>query len=122
LKNKKPNQLARSVRVAINGSLLTGCLSFGATAYAAIDIQFEYKDAPGTGFRNATNGGSFQAALNTAASQFSSMFGSHFSNSGKITLEVRATPPDEPIGLAGAASEYPKPSGPGFNLDEVVRI
>jgi hypothetical protein len=117
LKNKQPNQLARAVRVAINGSLLTGCLSFGATAYAAIDIQFEYKDAPGTGFLNPTTGASFQAALNTAASQFSSMFGSHFSNTGTITLEVR----DQPVGLAAAASNYPKPSGPGFNLDELVR-
>jgi hypothetical protein len=121
LKNKKPNQLARSVRIAINGSLLTGCLSLGATAYAAIDIQFEYKDEPYTGFLDPAYGLNYQRALNTAASEFSSMFGSHFSNSGTITLEVSSTPSYDPIGLAGATSEYPLPKEPGFNLNEVVR-
>ena len=121
MKNKKPNRIARAVHVIISGGLLLGCLSFGATAHATITFQFQYADAPGTGFLDPINGSSWQTALNTAASQFSSMFGSHFSNSGTIVLQATASNDGSSDTLASAGSTFTNPGVPGFNLGEVVR-
>lgn len=73
-------------------------------AHAGITFQFEYTDAPGTGFFADTYGAARQAVLNKAASEFSSMFGSTFSNSGTIVLEAKME--YEPGVLASAGSNY----------------
>lgn len=76
-------------RLAWNSTFFIGCLTV-PVAHAAITFQFEYDDPVGTGFRDPVYGTARQAALNTAATTFSSMFGSHFSNSGTITLQATA--------------------------------
>jgi hypothetical protein len=115
------NRTERLVRVAFNSLFFMGCLT-GPSSHAAITFQFEYDDPVGTGFLDREYGAARQAALNTAATTFSSMFGSHFSNSGIITL--KATASDDPYGatMASAGSLVgPGPGAPGFNLDEVIR-
>jgi hypothetical protein len=78
-------------------------------------------DAPGTGFLDPVNGPSWQAAMNTAATRFSSMFGSHFSNTGTIVLQATSSNDPGSNTLASAGSEVIDPGTPGFNLGEVVR-
>lgn len=121
MNKQKQNRIVRSLRRVVYAGLLAGSLSFGFSAHAAVTFQFQYTDDPGTGFLDPVNGPSRQAALSTAASTFSSMFGSHFSNSGTIMLEAIAS--DDPDGgtLASAGSELIYPGLAGFNLGEVVR-
>ena len=121
MKNQKQKAIAQVTRAVVNGGLFAGCLSFSLGAHAAVNFQFVYKDAPGTGFLDPADGPGRQAALNTAASEFSRMFGGHFTNSGTIVLDATAT--DDPLGdtLASAGSEYVDRGVAGFNLDEVVR-
>lgn len=121
MKNQKQNRIAQIARAVVNGGLFAGCLLFGLTANAAVNFQFQYVDDPGTGFLDPIEGSSRQAALNTAASTFSSMFGNHFTNSGTILLEARAIDNPASGGLAAAGSELVDPGMPGFNLGEVVR-
>ena len=109
-------------RALLTGGLLTVGLSFGSTAQAAISFQFNFLDGAGTGFNDATTGASRQTALNSAASLFSSMFGSHFSDSGTIVLDATAT--DDPLSgnLASAGSQLSLAGGAlaGFNLQGVI--
>src|SRR6185312_6343902 len=121
MKNQKQKAIAQVTRAVVNGGLFAGCLSFSFVAYAGINFQFVYKDAPGTGFLDPVNGSGRQAALNTAATEFSKMFGSHFTNSGTIVLEATATSNPQGDTLASAGSEYVDRGVAGFNLDEVVR-
>src|SRR6185312_6525805 len=121
MKNQKQKAIAQVTRAVVNGGLFAGCLSFSLVAYAGINFQFVYKDAPGTGFLDPVNGSARQAALNTAATEFSRMFGSHFANSGTIVLEATATNNPQGDTLASAGSEYVDRGVAGFNLDEVVR-
>ena len=118
MKHRKQNRAARLICIAWNGALLSGCLLTSA-AHAAITFQFNYTDSAGMGFLDPTYGSSRQAALNTAASTFSSMFGSHFSTTGTIVLNAAGY--DKPGVLAGARSDMRDPGSPGFNLIEVVR-
>jgi hypothetical protein len=113
-------RVARLARLAWNSTFFIGCLAV-PVAHAAITFQFEYGDPVGKGFKDPVYGAARQAALNTAASTFSSMFGSHFNNSGTITL--KATASDDPYGstMASAGSFAAPGSSPGFNLGEVVR-
>jgi hypothetical protein len=117
--HQKQNRMQRLVRSALHAGLLAGCLSLGTTAYAGITFQFQYGDPAGTGFLDPIYGASRQAALNTAANNFSSMFGSHFSNSATIVLTAKAK--NEPGMLASAGSHFTNPGEAGFNLGEVVR-
>jgi hypothetical protein len=78
-------------------------------------------DAPGTGFLDPVNGPSWQVAMNTAATHFSSMFASHFSNSGTIILQATSSNDPGSSTLASSGSEVMDPGAPGFNLGEVVR-
>ncbi|HEX7234188.1 MAG TPA: ribonuclease E, partial [Nitrosospira sp.] len=121
MKKKKSGRMRSVVRVIVNGGLLTACISYGTATHAAVNIQFEYMDAPGTGFLDPVNGPSWQAAMNTAATRFSSMFGSHFSNTGTIVLKATSSNDAASSTLASAASEFVDPGRPGFNLGEVVR-
>ncbi|WP_310463347.1 PEP-CTERM sorting domain-containing protein [Sphaerotilus sp.] len=111
------------VRAMLTGGLLASGLSFGSAAQAAISFQFNFLDTAGTGFNDASTGASRQTALNTAATMFSSMFGTYFSNSGTVVLDATAT--DAPLSgtLASAGSQLTLAgSAPnGFNVGEVVR-
>lgn len=111
------------MRALCAGTLLVGGLTFGPAAQAAITFQFNFLDGAGTGFNDATQGASRQTALNTAASMFSTMFGSHFSNSGTVVLDATAS--DNPMSgnLASAGSNLTLAGGApsGFNIGEVVR-
>ena len=125
-KQKRTAQLAQSAQLAQPGwGLKAGVLACGlfiSSAHAEISFQFQYGDPAGMGFLDPTYGQARQAVLNTAASNFSHMFGSHFSNSGTIVLKAAAT--DDPYGsiMASAGSMIgPGPGTAGFNLDEVIR-
>ncbi|MDQ3186816.1 MAG: PEP-CTERM sorting domain-containing protein [Pseudomonadota bacterium] len=121
MKCQKQIRIARIVRAIVNGGLLAGCLSVGTAAQAAVAFQFQYVDPAGTGFLDPTDGPSRQTALNTAASTFSSIFGSHFSNSGTVVLEAAASDDANDDTLASAGSKLIALDGAGFNLGEVVR-
>jgi hypothetical protein len=109
---------SRLVRFALSGALFIGCLGSPA-AQANITFQFNYTDPAGMGFRDNIYGSARQAALNTAANSFSSMFASHFSANGTIVLDAGAN--YIPGALAGANTYLMNPSKPGFDLGEVVR-
>lgn len=104
-------------RTALKSAFFMGCLA--GPAHAAITFQFHYTDPAGTGFFDPVYGTNRQAALNTAATAFSDMFGSHFSATGTIVLDADVD--DTPGILAGATSDLTNPGTPGFNLGEVVR-
>lgn len=112
------NPTGRLVRMALSSTFFMGCLA-GPAAHAAITFQFNYTDPAGTGFLDPIHGASRQAALNTAANGFSNMFGSHFSTTGTVVLDVDTS--NSPRSLAGAYSYAIDPGTPGFNLGEVVR-
>jgi hypothetical protein len=101
--------------------LLTG-LSFAPAAQASISFQFNFLDGAGTGFNDSATGASRQNALNSAASLFSSMFGSYFSDSGTIVLDATAS--NDPLSgnLASAGSWLSLAGGApaGFNLQAVI--
>lgn len=119
--HQKRNQILRVVYAALNGGLLAGCLSLGTAAYAGITFQFQYDDPAGTGFLDPVYGTSRQTALDTAAGTFSSMFGSHFSNSATIVLTAKSQNDPYSGMLASAGSYLTNPGSAGFNLGEVVR-
>lgn len=106
------------LRAVFNSGILAGCL-IASTAHSGITFQFNYTDSAGTGFLDPVDGARRQAALNTAASEFSNMFGSHFGNTGTIVLDAAAE--DIAGALAGANTYFMDPGKPGFNLGEVVR-
>lgn len=119
--NKQPGS-SYFARAVINGGLVAGCLVFGATAQAAITFEFDYSgNIDGVGFLDATYGAARQQALTDAGTLFSSMFGSHFSNTGTIKLAVTSTDDALSDTLASAGSELFGTGTPGFNLVDVVR-
>lgn len=116
-----PNQIARLVRLAVNGGLLAGCLAFGSAAHAGITFQFDYGTNNGTGFWDAIDGATRRAAMDTASTAFSSMFGSHFSNSATILLAASATNDATSSNLASAGSESILSGVAGFTVNDIVR-
>ncbi len=120
MKRRKQTRVGQIAHAMVNYGLLAACLSFGP-AHAAVTFQFQYADPAGTGFLDPADGLSRQAALNTAASKFSDMFGSHFSNSGTVVLEATASNDANDDTLASAGSKLINLGGAGFNLGEVVR-
>jgi hypothetical protein len=121
MKNHEKNWMAQVMRVVAMSGLFAGCLLSSLVTHAAVNFQFEYVDDPGTGFLDPVHGASRQAALNTAGSTFSTMFGNHFTNAGTVVLEARATNNPNSGELAAAAGELVGSGLPGFNLGEVVR-
>ena len=119
--HQKRNRTLRIVHAALHGGLLASCLSLGTAAYAGITFQFQYSDPAGTGFLDPIYGASRQAALSTAANNFSSMFSSHFSNSATIVLTAKAQNDPDSMTLASASSYFTNPGSAGFNLGEVVQ-
>lgn len=61
------------------------------------------------------------SAMNSAATAFSSMFGSHFSNAGAITLNATAYNDTNVNVLASAGSEVVVTGGGTFGAGEVIR-
>jgi hypothetical protein len=107
----------------MTAGLLAGGLTVGSAAQAAISFQFNFLDGAGTGFNDATQGASRQNALNTAATMFSSMFGTYFSNSGAVVLDATASNNPMSGNLASAGSQLTLAGGApsGFNIGEVVK-
>lgn len=118
---RNPHRIAYVVRAMVNGGLLAGCLAFGSSAQAAISFTFDYGADTGTGFWDATLGADRKAAMNTAASEFSSLFGSYFTNSGTILLDATATDDYASTNLASAGSYLAGTGTPGFGVGEVIR-
>lgn len=104
------------LRSVMSAAFFVGCLA--NPAHAAITFQFDYTDTAGTGFLDPVYGSARQAALNTAASAFSQMFGSHFNATGTIVLDANSN--QDPGLLAESISYFKDPGSPGFNLGEVV--
>lgn len=103
-----------------SGMLVSG-LGFGSAAQAAVTFEFNFLDDAGTGFHDATSGASRQAALHNAAGLFSTLFGSHFSNSGTIVLDATAHGAEATGSLAHASSVVlPGGASAGFDLQGVV--
>lgn len=83
-------------------------------------FTFDYSNnAAGVGFLDASLGATRQAALNSAATAFSAMYGTYFSNSGNIVMSVTSS--DDSLGstLMSAGTFYTSTS-PGFGTAEVV--
>lgn len=87
----KRNRIADIVRLAVNSGLIASCVAVGSAAHAGITFQFDYGTNNGTGFWDATDGATRRAAMDTASSAFSNMFGSYFSNSATIILSATAS-------------------------------
>ena len=113
----------RHAHTALVGALLVSGLTFGSAAQAAISFEFNFLDSAGTGFNDAATGSTRQAALNNAASMYSTLFGQYFSNSGTIVMDVTAS--DDPLSnnLASAGSKIMLfgDTPQGFTLEDVVR-
>ncbi len=110
--NNKAHPISRIARALINGGLLASCLAYGSAASAAVTIEYEWLGV----WTNEQ-----KTAMNTAASSFSSLFGSHFSNTGTITLAATAYDDiDTPV-LASAGSEIAYVGNGTFGGGEVVR-
>jgi hypothetical protein len=119
MKNQKTRRLTKPTGKAL--TLGFACCLLISSAHAGITFQFRFGDPVGTGFLDPTYGPARQAALNTAANSFSSMFGSHFANSGTIVMEAHATDDLFSGSMAVAGSRLIPSSKPGFNLGEVIR-
>jgi hypothetical protein len=117
--HKQEHSIHLRSRVLVMGLAYSLLIS---SAHAEITFKFQYADAPETGFWDPVYGPARQAALDNAAKSFSSMFGSHFANSGTIVMEARAT--NDPLsGTMAAASSFftAGPGTPGFNLGQVIQ-
>ena len=86
-------------RTLVLCAIVAGCLVFSSTAQASITINFDFDNT------NYTWSDTQKAAMNNAATGFSNMFGSHFSNSGSITLQATAYDDPEVNVLASAGSK-----------------
>jgi hypothetical protein len=114
-------QVSNITRVLFSGGLLAGCLTFGSAAQAGIDFTFDYGADTGTGFWDPVNGTARRDAMATSATAFSSMFGSHFTNSATIVLEATATDDPSSSTLASAGSNGFGGNGVGFTVNEIVK-
>ena len=99
------------------GAIAMAAACFGGSAQAQLSFQFDFGTDTGTGFFEPGFGVARQTALTAAADSFSSMFDSHFNNTGTIQLSATA-------GLTGVASfsNTLLPSGTaGFTVQDVVK-
>lgn len=119
--NPQRERIARPLKAAVQGTLLGSCLMLSLPGYAGITFQFEYTDAPNTGFFDPVWGTIRQDALNIAASAFSDMFGSYFSNSGTILLEAYSSNNHRDNTLASSSS-YFYAGGKGFGEDGIKEV
>ncbi|MBU1228667.1 MAG: ribonuclease E [Proteobacteria bacterium] len=93
------------MRAALCCVFLVGSLVFAPAAQANIVFQFDFgSPLTDAAFLDPTYGAERQAALQAAADSFSSMFASHFSNSGTIRLDVTSSNDPASNTLASAGS------------------
>lgn len=118
--NQPQESSTQPMKIAMRGALLGSCLMLSLPAHAAITFQFEYTDAPGTGFFDNTYGAARQAVVNKAASEFSGMFGSIFTNSGTILLEAKMEYGAGTLASAGSYYQLDMDAS-GLNLRDIVR-
>lgn len=98
--------------------------SFALPVQASIIFNFDYSDNDaGVGFLDSAEGSARQAALETAGTLFSSLFGSYFSDSATIDLSVTSTDDSSSGTLASAGSQVVSACSPpgGCVANEVVR-
>lgn len=108
-------------RAVLRTTALLTCLITGSYANAGITFSFNFLDAAGTGFNDATHGADRRAALETAGTAFSSLFASHFTNSGTVVLDVTGSDDSSSGTLASAGSNLIDPGVAGFGGSEVIR-
>lgn len=115
------HKFTRFARNATYGCLLAGGLVFGSSANAALTFTYDYSDNDaGVGFLDPTYGAARQAALVTAGTLFSDLFGGYFTQMGTITMGVTSTVDLNDSTLASAFSNFV--SAPGsFGGGEVIR-
>lgn len=117
----KRNRIADIVRLAVNSGLIASCVAVGSAAHAGITFQFDYGTNNGTGFWDATDGATRRAAMDTASSAFSNMFGSYFSNSATIILSATASNDATSNNLASAGSAAFTDGTAGFTINQIVK-
>ncbi len=109
------------MRSVIVGVILAVCLSFSPAAQASTSFLFDYSGiTEGVGFLDPTYGTARQAALETAASMYSDMFGSHFSNTATITMAVTSSEDNTTDTLASAGANVVGIGTGGFNAGNVI--
>ena len=111
---------SRILRSTVVCGMLAGGLALGTTAHAALTFTFDYSaNTPGVGFNDADTGAARRAALETAGTRFSAMFGTFFSNSANIVLTATSSfdPTGPGLASAGTGISYV----PGFGGGEAVR-
>lgn len=99
-------------RSIISLSVIIFCMAFSAGAWANITISYNF---------NGSWNDDQKAAMNNAASHFSNLFGSYFSNSGIITLDATAYNSENENLLASAGSSVVHNGSGTFGYGEVIR-
>ncbi len=122
------NSRRRLSRAMVHAGLMAATLAFGSAAQAAAEAQvgitftFDYGTTDtGDGFWDPSQRPVRRGYMDTAASMFSDMFGSHFTNSATILLSATATNLPSSSNLASAGSSYQSGSGPGFTAKGVAQ-
>lgn len=115
------HRISLVTRMLIKSGLLASCLVVSSAAQAGILFTFDYGADTGTGFWDPTSGAARQAAMADSATAFSTMFGSHFTNSATILLQATATDSPSSSNLASAGSNAYAGNGIGFTVNEIVR-
>lgn len=109
-----------ATRAVVTCGVLAGCLGFSSPARAQIIFNFNYLAGQNDdGFQAPVVGAARQAALSAAGTLFSNYFGTLFSNSGIIDINVSSSQTPLPGTLASAGTFINLV--PGFGLGEVVR-
>lgn len=109
----------RPLRVAVCWAVLAATLAAAPAAQASINFQFDYGASSGTGFWDPVYGTQRREALQSAANSFSTMFASHFTNSGTILLSAASSTSTSSGYLAYAGSYIFNTGTPGFQPNSV---
>lgn len=112
----------RILRSTVASAMLAGGMVLGTSAQAALTFTFDYTtNTPGIGFDDPTTGAARKAALETAGTRFSAMFGTFFSNDANIVLTATSTFDPGGPGLASAGTGIFYQPDTVFGVSEVVR-
>ncbi|MGJ8655786.1 MAG: PEP-CTERM sorting domain-containing protein [Akkermansiaceae bacterium] len=111
----------KSFSTKLSAAVLALCLSTAGNAQAVLSFTFDYSgNDAGIGFLDASEGMARQAALVEAGNRFSTLFGSHFSDSAVINLSVTSSNDAMGTTLASAGSNF-VPAAGTFGGGEVLR-
>lgn len=105
----------RFTRKTASSSLLAACLFFGSATHADIIFNFNFSGA----FTDGTNDAAQQGALITAGNLFSTMFGSHFTNSATLVFDASGS--DDPLSSTLASAGSNSIISAGFGTGEIIR-